>query len=398
MSRTKNVLKLVMLITSIGLLGGLNMAWGYAVPSPAETTIVNGIWDGSTAADAPGELSIQVANVINGIDTDSLRAADSIVVDTGFAFSSLESLLVPSHSSKRAQDSVCIRYIFQNYGNYASDSFEVYVNITDTASIGHFVPNYFRIVGSDSNTTRGAAVSLDTAKVRLALAPAAFDTFIVKMRIPKPDSAQDQDTIRIAVRVKDRHCLGTDDSWPNTTIRAVFDTANQFMHVHESADSSDTLWDYGDTQRDTVFVAIGGPILRLAKRVNAMDGTKRPGDRLIYSIYYDNDGSASSVDTSFIVDYLPTGVAFLDTVTTDAGNGATIKTYLRHGSDWLDHIPSTATPLGQDSLLRISAVRFAIPPGINPQAGTVADSALQLVADDSTGTDAGLIKFRVRIR
>jgi hypothetical protein len=49
-------------------------------------------------------------------------------------------------------------------------------------------------------------------------------------------------------------------------------------------------------------------------------------------------------------------------------------------------------------LLRISAVRFAIPPGINPQAGTVADSALQLVADDSTGTDAGLIKFRVRIR
>jgi hypothetical protein len=51
-----------------------------------------------------------------------------------------------------------------------------------------------------------------------------------------------------------------------------------------------------------------------------------------------------------------------------------------------------------DSLLRVTAVRFAVPKGINPHPGTNADNPLGLLADDSTGTDAGMIKFRVRIR
>jgi hypothetical protein len=234
--------------------------------------------------------------------------------------------------------------------------------------------------------------------VRLALAPAAYDTFIIKMRIPKSDSAMDQDTVRISVRVQGRHCLGANDNWPNTSVRAVFDSSNIFIHTHASAGLGDTLWDYGDTQRDTVFVAIGGPIIKTCTKVTLIDAARKPGDRLLYTMYYDNDGSATSVDTGFFVAYLPNGAMLLDTITTSAGNASTIKTYVRYNNTWINHVPDNTTPSGYDSLARVTAVRFAVPPGINSQSGTNADNALRLTADDSTGTDAGMIKFRVKIR
>jgi hypothetical protein len=101
------------------------------------------------------------------------------------------------------------------------------------------------------------------------------------------------------------------------------------------------------------------------------------------------------------VDYLPTNVALVDTDSVWAGtsgNSGKIKTYALYGGTWLDRIPGLAnktTPIGNDSLLRITALKFAIAPGIDSTGG---DNATMPRADDSTGTDAGWIKFRVRIR
>ena len=204
------------------------------------------------------------------------------------------------------------------------------------------------------------------------------------------------------LRIRDRHRVGTNDNWPDTSTYPVLDTNNSYINLHAAAGGADTLWDYGDIQQDTVRIRIGGPILRLYKRTALVNGTSRkPGDHIRYTIYYDNDGSDSTRDTTFIVDYLPTNVALVDTDSVWAGtsgNSGKITTYAMYDGAWVDRIPGLAnktTAIGNDSLLRITALRFAIAPGVD---STGVDNPTMLRADDSTGTDAGWIKFRVRIR
>jgi len=134
------------------------------------------------------------------------------------------------------------------------------------------------------------------------------------------------------------------------------------------------------------------------------DATQLPGDTLWYTVYYDNDGSAATEDTATIIDVLPNGVAFLDTTAMkiDAGGvarggGDRMWAFYRYDATWQNY---QSTDL--DSLLLINAVQFRIPQGIglHDTVGEAGSGTVQgLIADgDSLDSDAGYIKFMVRIR
>jgi uncharacterized repeat protein (TIGR01451 family) len=361
---------------------------------------------GKDTADAIGNISIHIrgAALARGtIPTDSIMKYDTVRVDSAYAFSSIDSIWTPASVTAKAKDSVYIKLKWQNYCNRMQpDSVNVYAWVKDTlaAAGSSFIPRDLRITGSggvDSNTVQGADYAADTARYGRKLAFGAKDSMWVKVCIPAMDSAADGDSIKIIIRLRNRNGTGTNDSWPNTSATPVLDSSGTYLHVHQAAGTAkqDTLWDYGDTQYDTVKITIGGPLIRTGTKVTMVDGNRKPGDRLLYTMLYDNDGSSATPDTGFYVAYIPNGAVLLDTISTTAGNGMAIKTYTRYGGSWLNHIPSSATAMGADSLARVTALRFAVPPGVAAQAG---DNVSNLMADDSTGTDAGMIKFRVKIR
>jgi hypothetical protein len=128
---------------------------------------------------------------------------------------------------------------------------------------------------------------------------------------------------------------------------------------------------------------------------------------VVYTIYYDNDGAAQTTDTAYIIDYLAEGVAF-DTVvltqldTCSAHTGDAIVTQFLYNGTWLDSLPYNAarsSTASRDTIWAVEAVRFKVPEGIGSHgSGSSSDSPANPVADDSLDTDAGYIKFRVRIR
>jgi hypothetical protein len=388
----RKALQTFLALTCLAILGMSSTGPAWAVNS-ADTRIFNGYYDGDTA-NAATELSFRIGNVYGGIPPESLRhAVDTVIVDTGFAFSSIRLLNVPDQTTK-AQDSVFLRYYVQNYGNW-TDSLDIFAYLIDTS----FIPNYFNVMNKDSVAARtDNNGDIDTFHCGIQLSPGALDSFVIKFKIPKSDTAVDRDTIKMVLRMRDRHRLGTNDTWPDTSSYPVMDTTNTYIQTHNSPLLSDTIWDYGDTQYDTVKLTIGGPQIKLYKRTALVNGSRKPGNFIRYTIYYDNDGSDSTRDSTYIVDYLPTNVALVDTDSVWAGtSGASgkIKTDILYNGTWLRHIPDKNTPAGMDSLLRVRAVRFVVAPGIDTTSG---DNTTMLRADDSTGTDAGWIKFRVRIR
>jgi uncharacterized repeat protein (TIGR01451 family) len=382
----------------------------YPAVTGADTVIVNGWWSGTPdTANAKGELTCELTaknfpSVYTGIPESLLTLAESVTVDTGFAFSSLESLLVPNDTvSNTAYDTVYFQYAIQNQAN-ASDSFTVVAGVRDTSNAKYFIPNGFAIV-KDTATTHGGAVvgtnnGTDSARYKLLLPQEGVDTFLVRIILPGPLNAADEDSLRFDLHVFGHYGKGAWDSWPDTVAghvgHVVLDTIGTIWHVH-----NDTLWDYGDYQRITNYLTVNAPVLRLKKKVNP--GGRLPGDTLIYTIYYDNDGSAKTQDTVNIVDMLPFGVMFLDTVGLAMDNGArTIGSHIlvdyRYGNTWLENKPSSANAF--DTLNAITGIRFQVPPGIGIHtANGVLDTKTSILADgDSLDTDAGYVTFKVRIR
>ena len=211
--------------------------------------------------------------------------------------------------------------------------------------------------------------------------------------------AADEDTLRVAVNVRDSLGTGNWDAWPDTVggmhtaKRIIIDTLDTWIHTA----SDSTLLDHGDNQYDTVFIAIAAPIIRLSKTVSAPSGKILPGDTLTYTIVYDNDGSAETRDTANIIDMLPLGVQFvqIDSLQIDSTQVLepdSIDVDYRIGSNasWNEYLPTTP-----ESLMRVTGLRFQIPPGIGAQSGDAAD---KVTADDSSDTDAGFMRFSVRIR
>jgi hypothetical protein len=254
---------------------------GY-IPTRAGTTFVNGVFDGAEA-DAASELSITLSGVVNGIPLDSLSASDTITVDTGYAFSSLDSLDI-ADATGTSYDTIYVEYWIQNYGNGASDSFYILATILDTSDVGHFVPRDFDICRKSDSTEVGGVLSADSAWYGTNIAQGATDTFLVRVVVPGPDSAADQDSIHIELSVSDKWGTGTDDTWPDWSAtaqsRVVLDTSGiWYSHTH-----NDTIWDYGDTQLDTMRLVIGGANLRILKTTALMSGTSYlPGDTLVIS-------------------------------------------------------------------------------------------------------------------
>jgi hypothetical protein len=136
-----------------------------------------------------------------------------------------------------------------------------------------------------------------------------------------------------------------------------------------------------------------------------------PGATLVYNIFYENDGSAATEDTVNIVDMLPRGVMYLDTVSCWMDSGIThvgsdkvdVDYWYRPDSAWLENLPGTPNTDGYfDTLNAITGVRFQIPAGIGrndttDDAGT--DTKTGILGDgDSLDKDAGYVTFKVRIR
>jgi hypothetical protein len=154
-----------------------------------------------------------------------------------------------------------------------------------------------------------------------------------------------------------------------------------------------------DTSYSSGYVGITPRFARIKVRtLTTLTSATAPGDTVVYTIYYDNDGTDTTGDTGFVVAYLPEGTAFLDTLENkpDTARNAWAAGFdidWRHNGAWLENLPA-----GADSLYRIEAVRYTIPPGVGDQASGVNPDQPGPMADDSLDSDAGYVKFRVRIR
>ena len=416
MSRiTKKNMIMILVLLMVGMFSTdlYAVAAGDSAVSPANTMIYNGFWDGSQAeASAPGEMTLQIGSVFSGVHNDSALTLDSFYVDSVYAFSSLESLDVQDQSGIPNYDTVYYQYIVQNYGNVASDSFGVMANIVDTTNATtHFPVTDFDITDAPNTgatviswATGGGAV--DTTFYGMNLAEGARDTFYIRVVVPSLDSAVDGDDIDIAIRIRNQSDVGTYDAWPDTVKgtgfgsarRVVVDTFGTYLHTGDVGSIDSCLFDFGDIQLDTVNLAIGAPTIRLAKAVTRIgfSGKPKPGDTLVYTIKYDNDGSGATTDPAYIVDQLPSSVTFLSLASAVGGNGNTPTMELEYGTGWNSHVAND-----DDSLRIISALRFTVPSGLDAD-DNVGENADNTIADDSTGHandgDAGMIKFRVRVR
>jgi uncharacterized repeat protein (TIGR01451 family) len=264
------------------------------------------------------------------------------------------------------------------------------------------------VVGSDNNK--------DSAWYGIELPQESVDTFFVRVILPGPLNAADEDSLRFDVHVYGHHGTGTYDSWPDTVAgwgtvkRAIIDTMDNLWHTHDSPlGGVDTLWDYGDYQRVTNYLTISAPLMRLRKTVLAPGHL--PGDTITYTVYYDNDGSAATEDTVNIVDMLPRGVMYLDTVALNLDSAPRSMSdridvdykYGTTGNNWLEDLPGAPGTDGYfDTLNAITGVRFQVWPGIGAQ-DTVGDAGADtkegLVANGTDqDTDAGFVTFKVRIR
>lgn len=391
--------------------------------SGADSTIVNGWYmNDSLEATDRGEMSLELtagafSSIFSGIPLDSMFTADTVIIGSCYALSSLDSLNVPSDTfMNTAYDTIYFRYWVQNQGNN-TDSLTFRVTLRDISDGYYFTPVDFDVIrGGDSTAAVHAYIQekVDTLILSDVFAQEALDTFWVRIVLPGPLNATDGDSMWVNFRVQDNKGTGTYDAWPGTTSagyhthhRTVLDTAGSLLYHTKN----DTVLDYGDDQDIWNFLIINAPILRLAKSVQSSAGAgitaSLPGDTLTYKIRYDNDGSAWTEDTVNIVDRLPRGLYYMgdETLTMDTSFPADSTRLGTHEID-VDYMLSTNTgvwketkPTTPESLNWIQAVRFQIPPGIGIHDAAGGDSDDGLLANgDTISNDSGMMEFKVRIR
>jgi hypothetical protein len=384
----------------------------------ADTVIVFGWWDGAqSTADAKGEVTFELTGTFSGVPSESLRAVDSVLVDTCFAFSSLESLdVVDDTVSNTAYDTIYFMYALQNQGN-ATDSFTIVAGVRDTTNTNYFSPVDFCWVSD----TAGADVivgydnNIDSAWYGLLLPQEGIDTFFVRVVLPGPQNAADEDSLRFDVHVRGHYGTGNWDAWPDTVAgwstvnRVVIDTVDNLWHTHSDPSGQvDTLWDYGDYQMVTNYLTMGAPLVRI--RTTAMATGVLPGDTLTYTMYYDNDGAAATEDTGNLVAMFPRGTMYLDTVALNMdlgvghGLGENINVDYFYNGTWREDMPNASMTSAEyfDTLNAFTGVRFQVPAGIgrHDTTGDAGTDAKQSLTADGTSQDddAGFVTFKLRIR
>jgi hypothetical protein len=287
----------------------------------AGTKTVFGRFDGAEA-DSSGEVSYKLYGIVTGMPPESLRAQDTVMVDTVYSLSALDSVLVTDSLGAANHDTVDYRFWVQNQGNLISDSIVVTAVLVDTSNAGHFVPGYFRILDK-SRTAQGGIKSVDSVWYGVRLAEGAIDTFYVRTTIPGLVQAQDGESLAIQVLVKDRSGAGINDSWPAG--QAVIDTSGVALNTH-----GDTLWDYGDTQTKNVLIKVRSATLHIQSLMNKVNTV--PGDTLMCAMNYNNSGSASTKDTVSILQLLPKYVRYADNTATGAYHAGESNTQIKFSS------------------------------------------------------------------
>lgn len=169
-------------------------------------------------------------------------------------------------------DTVWVPYFLKNLGNN-TDSLQVYVNIYNStmdvmdALIAEDMDGdtAINLMGSDMvvSSTGNYGVLLPEDGSR-----------IIFVGVVIPDTAVDGDSAIYNVMVSDNMGTGSDDMWPSNYPAYTLAPDN------------------GDMQNDTFQVSIGMPIIHFATMVSSP--TAAPGDTLLYTLSYDNDGSDST--------------------------------------------------------------------------------------------------------
>ena len=299
---------------------------GYALlraeyTTQAGTKTVFGTFTGSEAS-SPGEVSYKLYGIVTGMPPESLRAQDTVVVDTVYSMSALDSVPMADSLGATNYDTMDYRFWVQNQGNLISDSIVVTAVLMDTSNAGHFVPGYFRILDK-SRVAQGGVKSVDSVWYGVRLAEGAIDTFYVRTTIPGLVQAQDNESLNIQVQVKDQSGAGTNDNWPAGEV--VIDTSGVALHTH-----GDTLWDYGDTQFKTVLIKVRSATLHIQSLMNK--GNTVPGDTLICTMNYNNSGSASTKDTVSILQLLPKYVRYAPNTAAGAYHTGESNTQIKFSS------------------------------------------------------------------
>jgi uncharacterized repeat protein (TIGR01451 family) len=355
----------------------------------ADTAIVFGKWDGSNnTATQPGEVTFELSSTVTGVPADSLKAADTVRVDSGFAFSSLDSLGVPDDTSmNKAYDTVYFRYAIQNQSN-VSDSFSFKAGIQDTANAQYFAPVDFDFVSdtAGADVVAGMSNGVDSAWYGLMLSQESVDTFFVRVVLPGAVNAADGDSLVIGVEGRGHYGSGADDGWPLN--RVIIDTVGSLWHTR-----GDTMRDYGDDQLVTNFLTVSEAQIHLKSLLDKV--SVKPGDTLNYAMRYDNDGSAATPSTVSIQQLLPKYVQYVP--------GSAMGAYHSGESGTVINFSALASPTSfiQDMTWAnshadsVAGVKWTFGQPIG--ADDLDD--VKGVADDSTaGQDAGSVMFRVIVK
>ncbi|MEW5692763.1 MAG: hypothetical protein AB1765_05655 [Candidatus Hydrogenedentota bacterium] len=320
-----------------------------AVGTPANTQIVNGD-DNATAnqADTWGDIVFEYVSEYNDTfyaTSDTVQA----IVDTAYDLAVIADYDT-EYSGKG--DTKYISYSITNTGN-STDSISLQVEYVSED------PWSYKIFLDDDNDGVHDANEL-TEISSVLLAEDAGESIFVAVIIP--DTAVDLDSTRIRLIVTDG-VGASGDSWPNLAANS------------------------RDRQTDTVLVMIAGPVLFVSKTVDTTTYGTDPYDTLIYTIYYDNDGSGTATNV-VIYDVLPRYttwvVASIDT--SGLHDTPTCSASVAFDTDF-------SGPFESAEGTNVQRIRITLLTNISPNDGDVYGT----VQNTATDKDAGYIRFRVTI-
>ncbi|MBI4178785.1 DUF11 domain-containing protein [bacterium] len=398
MSGSSKSLVFMLALVLVGFMAG--SAMGAAVGTSSTDSITNGVFvAGDTIPQAAGELSISYKKAASNPDSNYAgpSAVAQISVDTGY---DLEVIGTPADRRVAIGDTASYAYQIINLGNATLRIyFDSYFHPTgqsdsgpgSNASTNWDLPGSYK-VWTDSNVD-GVWATGDTIITFVELASGASDTVV--MVVVVPTNANDAESSYASILVTNRAPIGngstTGDGWQDS----VPFTGTEL-----------------DTQYDTTVTTVSGPNVIVSKTIVELTGTRsRPGDTLVITITFDNDGADSARGVE-LFDAVPANTrlvpnfdsgSFLGNYQTGGANVPQPDSYIRVYFD-TDALGSTLdfgdTYLSMDSA-PVTAIRWTLTTTLQAGKGDLSPDAggdAFGTAEFQDGTDDGRVEFRVVIR
>lgn len=371
-----------------------------AIGTDSGVILVNGIatsTDGSDTVDTFGELQLSFTNVL-GTDTAYSDTASTVAITVlqAWDISSVDTdggVTGQNHSingvgSGQPGDTIVYVVGITNLGNAtlpevifdsvlesgkpfnsANGSYRTYIDNGD----GVFVAD-----GTDVETT-----------FIYSLAEDASGTFYVVVTIP--DTAANGDQSRIRVKVTDNASLVLNSPWGDFWQDSVPGDDVTAFPLDYRTDSTFPQTAF-PLERDTQYVffltTVSGPVMFVGKTVQLGNpGRARPGDTIVYTIHYDNDGSGTAANL-VIIDGIPFQTELVDTSASPHGSAKALVTWDADFSPGGEFSDPNLLPL---KFAKRLIVRFT--EGVSPD---VEGGAAGLTT--GTADDKGSITFTVRIQ